>query len=60
MSKTISKEDKSQEQTLSKWDNAISDAKRGIARLQRAIETFEERKAAGEPWPADYGPSTQN
>jgi hypothetical protein len=32
------------------WDMAIADAKRQIARLELAIDTFTERKEAGEPW----------
>lgn len=35
------------------WDRAIRDAKRGIERLQLAIEFFENRKASGEPWQGD-------
>jgi hypothetical protein len=34
------------------WDKAITDAKKSIARLESAIEVFERRKKAGEPWPA--------
>jgi len=35
------------------WDEAIADTKRRIARLQRAVETYEEGKASGEPWPGE-------
>ena len=33
------------------WDNAIEDAQNMIERLQRAIQTYRDMKAAGEPWP---------
>ena len=36
-----------------KWDEAISDAKRMIEKLKAAIEVYEERKAKGEPWPGE-------
>ena len=49
---------------ISKWDEAISDARRKIAdgkffvaRLRSAIKTFEKKKAAGEPWPVRSHPS---
>jgi hypothetical protein len=38
---------------LSGWDQAISDAKTRIKGLKRAIETYRERKKAGDPWPGD-------
>lgn len=47
----IAKQDKSQGKNLTEWDNAILDAKKGIQRLKAAIETCEEMKAKGEPWP---------
>ncbi len=57
MSNTLSKRDITVNRNLTKcdnkWDRAIQDAKRNIARLESAIKTYEERKAAGEPWPGD-------
>ncbi|MBZ5632056.1 MAG: hypothetical protein LAO55_02915 [Acidobacteriia bacterium] len=40
-----------QAEKLTEWDKAIADAKKGIQRLQLAIETCERMKAAGEIWP---------
>jgi hypothetical protein len=40
------------------WDKAIAEAKKGIERLQTAINVFEKKKAAGEPWPKKA--ATQN
>ncbi len=40
---------------LSGWDEAISDAKKGIERLKAAIAHCEEMKATGEPWPGSAG-----
>jgi hypothetical protein len=58
----ITKRDKQVQQKaqphLSKWDRAIEDARKGIRRLQTAIATFEEKKAAGEAWPGEL--STHN
>ena len=51
MPKTISKRDKIVKNNLSGWDNAIADAKKGIARLQAALDDCLAKKAAGEPWP---------
>jgi hypothetical protein len=34
-----------------KWDEAIADAKKKIARLRYSISVYEIRKAAGDPWP---------
>jgi hypothetical protein len=48
-----------QEKNLTKWDNAIADAERGIDRLKRAIETCREMKAAGEAWPGSIPSSHQ-
>lgn len=31
------------------WDKAIEDAKKGVRRLERAIEFFKEARDAGEP-----------
>jgi hypothetical protein len=53
----LSKRDKKSTKILSGWDKAIADAKRGVFRLERAIENFKEMKKAGEPWP---GSPTQN
>jgi hypothetical protein len=33
------------------WDWAISEVRSKIVGLETAIHVFEERKAAGEPWP---------
>jgi predicted nucleic acid-binding Zn-ribbon protein len=51
MSATISKRDNVVKKNLSKWDTAIEDAKKGIRRLEIAIEDCRAKKAAGEPWP---------
>jgi hypothetical protein len=47
-------------QRLSRWDQAIEDAKDTIQKCERkiqtmkgAIEVFKEQRAAGEPWPGD-------
>jgi hypothetical protein len=34
------------------WDSAIADTKATIERLKTALVVFEEKKAAGEPWPS--------
>jgi hypothetical protein len=34
-----------------KWDEAISDAKKRIKALKFTITVFRQRKKAGEPWP---------
>jgi hypothetical protein len=34
-----------------KWDEAISDAKRKIKALESTITIYRERKKAGDPWP---------
>ena len=41
------------ENNLSGWDRAIADAKKGIKRLELTIDTFTERRDAGEPWLGD-------
>jgi hypothetical protein len=51
MPKTISNRDNNVKENLSGWDKAIEDARKGIARLQAAIEDCLAKKAAGEPWP---------
>lgn len=53
MGRIISKRDKTVKDKLSGWDKAIADAKKGIARLQTAIEDCEAKKASGEPWPSN-------
>jgi hypothetical protein len=40
------------------WDSAIADTKATIERLKTALAVFEEKKAAGEPWPRKS--ATQN
>jgi hypothetical protein len=39
------------------WDEAIQDAKRSIDKLETAINVFEKKKAAGEPWPGTQADS---
>src|SRR5271155_1020606 len=39
------------------WERAIVQTKAKIARLQAAVRVFEERKAAGEPWPGTQSPN---
>jgi hypothetical protein len=58
----ITETDICQSQKLTEWDKAILDAKKGIRRLELAIETCEQMKAKGEPWPGKAMPeaSTQN
>ena len=51
MSNSVSKRDKFVKEKLSGWDKAIADAKKGITRMQAALEHAKEMKAAGEPWP---------
>jgi hypothetical protein len=36
---------------IDSWDSAIAKAKQKIARLKEDIETFQEMKDGGEPWP---------
>jgi hypothetical protein len=47
----ITEKEISQVEKLTEWDKAIVDAKRGIRRLELAIETCQRMKAAGEAWP---------
>jgi hypothetical protein len=47
----ITKTDNDQLKSFTEWDNAIEDAKKGIKRLEGAIETYKEMKRIGEPWP---------
>jgi hypothetical protein len=51
MRRLLSKRDYLSSTTLSGWDKAIADAKKGLARLKAAIDDCEAKKAAGEPWP---------
>jgi hypothetical protein len=57
MLNSLSKRDNIVNRNLTKsyngWDRAIEDAKRNIVRNQAAIRTFQERKAAGDPWPEE-------
>jgi hypothetical protein len=55
MPKTISKRDSDVNNNVSGWDKAIEDARKGIRRLELAIQTYEERRASGEPWPGTAG-----
>jgi hypothetical protein len=41
------------DQPASKWDEAITDARKHIERLRTVIVVCEEKKAAGEPWPGE-------
>jgi hypothetical protein len=41
-----------------RWDEAISDAKKKIKALQYTIFVYRQRKKSGEPWPGDS--ATQN
>jgi hypothetical protein len=45
------KRDKKSTKILTEWDKAIEDARKGIRRLEIAIEDCLAKKAAGEPWP---------
>ena len=47
-------------QRINYWDAAITEARKGIDRLQTAINVFEKKKAAGEPWPKAKKAATQN
>ncbi len=51
MARSLSKRDKIVKGNLSGWDKAIEDAKKGIARLQAALDHAKAMKKAGEPWP---------
>ena len=42
-------------ETVSKWDEAIEDARKHVQRLQAVIRTLEEKKAKGEKWPTNRG-----
>jgi hypothetical protein len=55
MRKILSKRDSHVKDNLSRWDKAIADAERGIARLKAAIEDCKAKKAAGETWPGTGG-----
>ncbi len=57
MSITKSREKTAEEkEKITKWDEAIRDAKDRIQHLRKSIFIFKERKKAGEPWPE----ATQN
>ena len=43
-----------------RWDEAISDAKKRIRSLRYSIRVFEARKKAGEVWPDDSTTQTQS
>jgi hypothetical protein len=57
MSRIITNQDNLSSENLTKWDNAIAEAKKGIKRLVLAIQGFEEKKAAGTPWPGTQADS---
>jgi hypothetical protein len=44
---------KSGDKSLSKWDEAIAEAKRRISELKRSIRAFEHFKVSGTPFPSD-------
>ena len=51
-SKSLStKLSKLDDKSLSKWEDAISEAKEQIKTLKRSIRTFEELRDSGMPWP---------
>jgi uncharacterized protein YeeX (DUF496 family) len=51
MTARLSKRDNKVNRNLSGWDKAIADAKKGIVRLQAALEHAKAMKTTGEPWP---------
>jgi hypothetical protein len=51
---------KSGDKSLSKWDEAISDAKERIKTLKRSIRTFEDLRDSGMPWPGTSGATTKD
>jgi hypothetical protein len=53
MAKVLSKKDSLASKTLSGWDKAISDAKKGIEKFKAVIAHCEEMRTSGEPWPGD-------
>lgn len=59
MSQVLSKSEKKSTENLSKWNKAIADAKKGIHRLELAIETCQQMRDAGEPWPGEFRTPTQ-
>jgi hypothetical protein len=38
-------------ESSSRWDEAIEEAKKHVQRLQAVIRTLEEKRAKGEKWP---------
>lgn len=44
---------KSNDKSLSKWDEAIAEAKRRISELKRSIRAFEHFKVSGTPFPGE-------
>ena len=42
---------KSHDKSLSKWNEAISEAKERIKTLRQSIRTFEDLRDSGMPWP---------
>ena len=58
-SKSASKKTSKCDNNLRGWDRAIADAKKGIRQLENAIDFFERRKAAGEPWPGESNAATR-
>lgn len=49
---------KSSDKNLSKWNEAIDEAKERIKTLRRSIRTFEELRDSGMPWPGTSPPFT--
>jgi hypothetical protein len=54
--KSQEKSEAKKERKRSRWDEAISDAKKKIKDLEFSISVFRQRKKAGESWPT----ATQN
>ena len=49
---------KPSDKNLSKWDEAISEAKRRISELKSSIRAFEHFKSSGVPFPSEKSEKT--
>jgi len=48
----------SKRKKISKWDEAITDAKKMINKLRFTIKVYSERRDRGEPWPGEKRTAT--
>lgn len=52
-------QNRSNSKKFSSWDDVISDIKGRINDLQFSLKIFQQRKAAGEPWPLQQKAGTE-